>query len=427
MATAHSSGEGEFRGSSDMETAVISGVTFRNRSVVYYDVAGMAIVEGDIALGTVEAVKGVMTAARDAVSAGPNVAFGVGITGSQFRWPNCRIPYEIDPNLPNQQRVTDAIAHWEAHTPFRFPQRTAANAGQYPNYVRFADAGGCWWLVGMQGGQQTISLGAGCATGNAIHEIGHTAGLWHEQSREDRDLFVSIHWENIQNGMAAQFNQHITDGDDLGVYDYASIMHYPRTAFSRNGQDTITPTDANAQIGQRSGLSPGDIAAVHAMYPGCLVKPPSGDVKRPWDEPFSFKKMRDDNRFKKLRDDEIIIKPVRDLKIPRNPGPVKAAYDPLPGGFPRVAPQPGLLLPFGVATPHQASLAAAAGPATAPDLGAVPYLSALQQQLLDVEAAIAQARATAAQANAEAARMQEISDAIANAYEQGLKQISGGA
>jgi hypothetical protein len=141
----------ELRGSPTMDVIIISGATFSSKSVTYYDVDGVAIVEGDIALGAVEAIRQASTAARDAVTTDPSIAFGVGIVpGSQFRWPNCEVPFEIDPALPNQQRVTDAIAHWQTSTGFRFPQRTPANAGQYPNYVRFTDAGGCWSFVGCR-------------------------------------------------------------------------------------------------------------------------------------------------------------------------------------------------------------------------------------------------------------------------------------
>lgn len=260
---------------------VVGGVL---KPIEYSAINGRAIFEGDIMISTVDEMETLVSRiqtpienipvsgipVRDLALAGPEpmpAAIGISSINGKFRWKDGIVPYEVDAGLPDPTRVEKAIAHWKSKTPFKFEKRDPTKAN-HKNYLRFEAQDGCWSQVGMRGGKQVISLHEDCGLGAAIHEIGHAIGLWHEQSREDRAKYIRIRWENIKTNREHNFNQHIVDGDDLGVYDYESIMHYSSMAFSKNQQVTIeTLKPGGDKIGQREGLSAGDVSGVKAMYP----------------------------------------------------------------------------------------------------------------------------------------------------------------
>ncbi|XP_046852260.1 zinc metalloproteinase nas-13-like [Xenia sp. Carnegie-2017] len=198
-------------------------------------------------------------------------------TGSNL-WQTHKLAYIFRNDLGQYAKsvIRAAIKAWEETLPClgKWKDVTNVDASKRPrDYIYFIKGEGCYSQVGRRGGRQTISIGKGCDhIGVVIHEIGHAMGFWHEQSRTDRDSYVTIHWENIIPAMRFNFGKYSSSKiNDLGVgYDYNSVMHYGSRAFSKDGRSsTITikgNNPGNVRLGQRYRLSKLDKKQAQLLY-----------------------------------------------------------------------------------------------------------------------------------------------------------------
>jgi len=181
-------------------------------------------------------------------------------------WLNGIVPYTFAASVTDTQKAQflAAAAEWSAVADITFVARTAQ-----ANFIEVRAGDLNQSHLGRQNGKQVLSLFNWDHKFIIVHQLGHALGLCHEDQRSDRDTFVSIITANIQPGKSGAFAKGNTA--NLGTaYDYDSLMHQGRAAYSANGLDTIVPNESNAAkidtIGQTSYLSTGDVAGIQELY-----------------------------------------------------------------------------------------------------------------------------------------------------------------
>ncbi|XP_013421714.1 meprin A subunit alpha-like [Lingula anatina] len=101
-----------------------------------------------------------------------------------------------------------------------------------------------------------------------MHELKHALGFYHEQSRNDRDNYITVDYSNVQSGKASQFQRmSLNEIQQFTPYDYGSLMHYGAYSFAADrSKPTIIPKKAGVTIGQRIRLSDYDIQEIRTLY-----------------------------------------------------------------------------------------------------------------------------------------------------------------
>ncbi len=250
--------------SASVSPSASGDVTRRTKQGSYRVVGGRAVVEGDMIIGEVDARGHLKATAR-----------GLGHSRKLGRWPDGIVPYAFGDGIAAAQRdtVLAAVRHWTENTRISFVERTAANAGEHSGWIVFRPTNGCASSVGRTDKQPQDLFVQSCTVGSVIHEIGHAVGLYHEHTRPDRDMWITVDNEQIigddpargVRSKAHNFEIMRTNSVELGPYDYDSIMHYGTHFFAKGDKPTIIVPPGES-IGQRLGLSPGDISAVNSMY-----------------------------------------------------------------------------------------------------------------------------------------------------------------
>lgn len=118
----------------------------------------------------------------------------------RYKWPNGTVPFTFHPDfsVPEQLIVVQAMTVFATQTCVRFIPKT----DEHVEHIQFVKGDGCGSSIGYRHGQRTplnVTYSDYCLTIRGViqHEMLHVLGLLHEQSRPDRDNYITIIWDNI--------------------------------------------------------------------------------------------------------------------------------------------------------------------------------------------------------------------------------------
>jgi Astacin (Peptidase family M12A) len=226
-----------------------------------------------------------------------------GVVRSNNLWPNNVIPFTIDSAFSVKQReaIDQAITWWNNSS---IIVKFQPHSGQWSGVQFVATSlSKCSASVGNTGSiwsvaAQTITLGSTCSSETALeshkyyiydilHEMGHTAGLYHEQQRCDRDSFVYVTYPWWDWVSATNYGKECSVGVlGIGLYDCSSNMHY---YYGSNGGTSVwmypfgnnmtsgpaarvwsgnwtNPRTSFPSTSTRNSMSRGDIVAINSVY-----------------------------------------------------------------------------------------------------------------------------------------------------------------
>ncbi|EGZ21893.1 Astacin, peptidase M12A family, neutral zinc metallopeptidase, Zn-binding site [Phytophthora sojae] len=237
------------------------------------------------------------------------------VVSTQRIWDDGVVCYQLNEDYPfnstQKEYIYEAMGKYEESTNVRFvttatcEKESLSYCDSCANWVDFkhpSSGRDCNSSIGITDeGAQTMNLADRCfevdddlktVYGSAMHEIGHSLGMYHEHQHPKRT--IGVFWDDIDQSIWSEMT--IRDLSVGGPYDLDSVMHYPMTyGFCQpnycsdsvtedcvkegttfcnlNDDDNCTDitkavcnTTATEAIGQRKYLSSGDLGAINELY-----------------------------------------------------------------------------------------------------------------------------------------------------------------